>query len=61
LTGVLAATIAFSVGDLVRAGQPGTAVGAALAVGLAFSLRRRWAGESLLLILLPLALAASYL
>lgn len=61
LTGALAATLAFSVEDLVRAGQPGTAVGAALAVGLAFSLRRRWAGETLLLILVPLALAASYL
>ena len=61
LTGVLAAAVAFSLEGLVSGEDPGAAVGAALAMGLAYSLRRRWPGESMLLVLVPLALAASYL
>jgi PTS system mannose-specific IID component len=61
-TGVLAGLYTARLEHLLRAeGARTLLLGAALALGLSLAARRRWPGESLLLLMLPLAVALTYL
>jgi len=61
-TGVLAGLyVARLDGLLHAAGERPLLLASALALGLSMTVRRRWPGESLLLLLLPLAVAMTYL
>ncbi len=61
-TGVLAGLYVAKLDHLLRVeGERSLLLGTALALGLSMTARRRWPGESMLLLLLPLAVALTYL
>jgi len=61
-TGVLAGLYVARLDLLLRAdGERSLLLATALALGLSMTARRRWPGESLLLLMLPLAVAMTYL
>lgn len=61
-TGVLAGLYTAKLAYLLRVeGERSLLLGTALALGLSLAARRRWPGESMLLLMLPLAVAMTYL